>query len=93
MDKKWNHRDVNYLPENTPMRGTSFEYMMTGVYYGDTESRSCLAGPVQDVEQAFDTMLSSKNCKNVHRYLTEDKFDVEGLEQLLLAQFGEEEIA
>ena len=46
-----------------------------------------------EVDQAFDTMISLKNCKNVHRYLTEDKFDVEGLEKLLLAQFGEEEIA
>ena len=38
-------------------------------------------------------MLNIKNCKNVHRYLTEDKYDTEGLHKMLEAQFGEEEVA
>ena len=53
----------------------------------------CLAGAIQDISQTYDTMLSAKNCKNVHRYLSEDKFDVEGLQNMLEAHFGEEEIA
>ena len=44
------------------------------------------------MDQIYDTLLTIKNCKNVHRYLSEDKYDVEGLQKLLIAQFGEEEI-
>ena len=47
---------------------------------------------MQEVDQEFDSVISLKSCKNVYRYLTEDKFDVEGLENLFLAQFGEVEI-
>ena len=92
MSNKLNNREVLYLPNYTPIRGTSLEYIMNGIYYGNKEDKMCLAGPIQDVESAYDSMLTVKNCKNVHRYLTEDKFDVEGLENLLLAQFGEVEI-
>ena len=79
---------MNYLSANTPLRGTSFEYMLTGVYYGldgEQDQKFCLPGPIVEIDQAIDTMISLKNCKNVHRYLTEDKFDVEGLEKLLIA--------
>ena len=75
------------MSANTPLRGTSFEYMLTGVYYdrddSEQDQKMCIAGPILEVDQAIDTMISLKNCKNVHRYLTEDKFDVEGLEKLL----------
>jgi hypothetical protein len=40
----------------------------------------------------FDTLLNLKTCKNVRRYLTEEKYDVEALERLLNLQFGEREI-
>ena len=66
--------------------------MLDSIYEG-TGTTVCLAGAVQDISSTYDTMLSVKNCKNIHRYLSEDKYDVEGLQKLLEAQFGEGEIA
>ena len=71
-------REVNYLSNFTPIRGTSFEFMLDSIYEG-TGTTVCLAGAVQDISSTYDTMLSVKNCKNIHRYLSEDKYDVEGL--------------
>lgn len=51
-----------------------------------------MAGPVQEVQPDFDSVLSIKTCKNVHRYLSASKFDAEGLEKLLVEHFGESEI-
>ena len=91
LQNTYNHREVNYLTKFTPIRGTSFEYMLNSIYTS-TGTKVCLAGSIQDVSQEFDTMLNTKNCKNVHRYIVEEKYDVEGVERLLRAEFGESEI-
>ena len=49
MSNKLNHREVLYLPTYTPITGTSFEYIINGIYYGDKEDKQCLAGAVQEV--------------------------------------------
>ena len=39
MSDKMNQREVLYLPAYTPITGTSFEYMLNGIYYGDKEEK------------------------------------------------------
>jgi len=37
-------------------------------------------------------MMHTRNCKTLHKYLNEDKFDVEMLEKMMLEYFSEETI-
>ena len=67
-------REVNYLTKFTPITGTAFASMIHGVYFNGTSDKVCLATPVQQVPATFDTVLTTKNCKNLHRFLSEEKY-------------------
>lgn len=49
-----------------------------------------MAGPVIEINHDVDLMMHTRNCRTLHKYLNEDKFDVEGLERMLYEYFGEE---
>ena len=87
-----NKREVSYISIASPLKGTSFESIVNS-FYTENGARMCPTGPIQRIPVQFDAMLSTKKCKNLDRYLSEDKFDTEGLEQMLESQFGANEIA
>lgn len=48
----------------------------------------CLKGPVIEIPHNADTMFHTRNCKTVHNYLNEDKYDIELLDRMLKDTFG-----
>lgn len=55
---KWPKREVNFITKFTPIRGTSFEHMIQGVYY-ESGMKICLASHIQLVPKQYDTMLET----------------------------------
>mmetsp|Transcript_10656 Transcript_10656/g.13204 ORF Transcript_10656/g.13204 Transcript_10656/m.13204 type:complete len:83 (+) Transcript_10656:439-687(+) len=79
MQKMRPWREINHVTKFTPIKDTSFENMITGVYYASGQ-KICLAKPLQQVPEAYDTMLGTQNCPNLHKFHTSDFHDDEGLE-------------
>lgn len=50
-----------------------FETMLNLI--GD-KTNQCLPGPVIEINHDVDLMMHTRNCKTLHKYLNEDKFDV-----------------
>ena len=78
-------REVNYITKFTPILSTAFESMMQGVYYNGSTDKICLATPVQQVPSAYDTVFTTKSCKNLHRFLSEEKY----AEELIFEKMAE----
>ena len=79
---KMPEREVNYITKFTPIRDTSFSQMMRDVYY-ESGGKVCVATPIQVFQPSHDKLLSTKGCKNLARYINDEKYDVEKLEKLL----------
>ena len=51
-----------------------------------------MAGPVQQISAKYDSVTQNKMCKNVDRYLSEEKYDTGRIEKMLVDKFGREEV-
>ena len=75
------NKEVTFLGENSPLKGTTYEDILTGMMAEG--GGQCLAGPIQQVPHKLDTMMHTRNCKNVHKYLNNDRFDVQAVEDMM----------
>eukprot|EP00347_Sterkiella_histriomuscorum_P023311 403335134 len=72
--------------ENSPLRGTMFEIMLDLI---SNKTEQCIPGPVIEIDHTVDLMMHTRNCRTLHKYLNEDQFDVELLENMMTDYFGD----
>ena len=64
-------REVNYLTFKSPIKGTSFEQIVTNLYTTlPGRQKVCISGPVQQVSSKIDSVTQTGSCKNVDTFLT-----------------------
>ena len=75
------HRtEVDYLGESSPLWGTAYATILQGMVDAWTDDvTKCTEFPIYQVPNKLDIMMHTRNCKNVHKYLNDDKYDMEGI--------------
>ena len=75
------HTDnVNYLTDTSPLWGTSYATILQGMIDVWTDDvNTCSESPIWQVPNKLDITMHTRNCPNVHRYLNDDRYDLEAV--------------
>ena len=85
-------REVSFWRQSnhSPLTGTTYESILKSLEQdrGDT----CPAKPVQQIPHTLDTMMHTRNCQKVHRFINDPSYDIDGVEQGLTELLGQDYI-
>ena len=78
------------MTDTSPLHGTTYGQILKGMK--EEGGPHNFADAVLMVSDNLDTMMHTRKCTNVHKYLNDDRFDTVGLEAKLVETFGAETV-